>query len=175
MPRELFLLKATAVLPAKRSRRGRLHPAGVRPWPRRKRTAQETWEAHVSPRERNGNTGSRTRISDAGKLVCGRTSCRPKGKRTSVPRRGRRAARGEPELFAEGNEGVGGPRRSVGRRGTGVAPGPGRAKAARVDVKLQEGTMTDASTSENLVTELMKVVERAQTGTRRTVSLAGAI
>jgi hypothetical protein len=53
-----------------------------------KKTSKKTQAPHTGRRNlggprfssgKTGNTGSRTRISDA-QLVCGRTSCRPKGK-----------------------------------------------------------------------------------------------
>ena len=60
------------------------------------------------------------------------------------------------------------------KSGNGRAPGPGRAKAARVGYELQEGNMADALTSEDMSPELLKVAETSETRTRRTVPLAGA-
>jgi RNA-directed DNA polymerase len=79
-----------------------------------------------------------------------------KSARTEVGQR-----QGTTGAVAEGDGGVGGLHTSwdVGER---LALGPGRAKAARVDVSLLEGNMADASTSELMSTGLERVVARAR-------------
>jgi len=113
---------------------GRLHPAGCTTLARRKRTARNLGgPTFLLGKERqHGEPDKNLR-----RATCLRTHELPaERQRTSVrvevgERQGETGA-----IFAEGNEGVGGPRRSV-DVGDGVAPGPGRAKAARVDVNFR--------------------------------------
>lgn len=70
-------------------------------------------------------------------------------------------ARGTTEAPTDEDQGVGGPHTSndAGER---LAPGPDRAKARPRRHELQEGTMTDASTSGTMSPQLLKVAERAK-------------
>jgi RNA-directed DNA polymerase len=70
-------------------------------------------------------------------------------------------ARGKTTAPADEDQEVGGPRMSddAGER---LAPGHSRAKASPRRYELQEGNMADASTSENVSPELLKVAERAR-------------
>jgi len=99
---------------------------------RRKRTAQNLGGPRFSS-GKNGNTGSRTRISDAQLSADARVAGRKA--RTSVRVEvGER--QGETELFAEGNEGVGGPRRSV-DVGKGLHPDPAEQRRPVSDVNFR--------------------------------------
>ena len=111
-----------------------MYPAGCSTMARTKRTAPVTWEALASPRHipvsRRAGDPSPTHDTLAGARVVG-----PLRQRTSARIEvGHR--QGEPEPWPMGA----GSRRAAYERwtsGNGVAPGPGRAKAARVDVNFR--------------------------------------
>jgi hypothetical protein len=114
-----------------------------------------TWEAHVSPR---WSPGSRRPGDASPRTVRMRVACavpRRRGTRIEVG-----TSEGKPELLpTETGESEGRIRaRTSGNR---VAPGPGRAKAARARV-ISGGTMSDASMSGDMSPELRKVAERAK-------------
>ena len=115
-----------------------------------------TWEALASPRLipvlRRAGDPSPTHDT-LGERTCRRPQGTEQALRIEVGHR-----QGEPEPWPT----EAGSRRAAyerGRRGTGGTPGPGRAKAARVDGDLQERTMPNALTLESMSPELVKVVE----------------
>jgi group II intron reverse transcriptase/maturase len=89
--------------------------------------------------------------------VCKRASAVAKNKRL---RRGRPKARGT-IAEAEGSETSEGCVRAM-TPGNRVAPGAGRAKAARVRNELEEGKMPATPMAESITPELLKVMERAK-------------
>ena len=114
-----------------------------------------TWEAHVSPRWsprlRRPGDPSRTLSALAGAGA---------GVKKKHPREVG-SVQGATGAAAEGNGGVGGPNRSVdvGERSS-ARTRPSKGGPCWCD--LQEGTMTDASTSEDMSPGLRKVAERAR-------------
>src|SRR3990172_1715496 len=123
--------------------------------PRAKEDGPGTWEALLPPRgdpvrRRPGDHSPREHTEAEACVFSGRTSLRsevgPSEGNRSEDRRG---------------EGVGGPR-SSGDVGEGLAHRPGRAKAARAENELLEGTMAHASTWEPMSTGLREVAERAR-------------
>jgi hypothetical protein len=101
-----------------------------------------TWETLISP-ARTLDWGTRAEhpnASCASGGVHGRHGCQAAARhRTSTRAQVGRVTRDKPTAAAEGDEGVGGPNKSddVGER---LAPGPGRAKAARVGMNFGRAT-----------------------------------
>jgi len=102
MPRELFLLKATAVFPQREVGGGEAASGGVYDLGTQEEDGPGTWEAHVllGKERQHGEPDKNLR-----RATCLRTHELPARKaKNKRPRRGRRAARGDRSYVAEGNE-----------------------------------------------------------------------
>ena len=129
-PRALDPLKATADSP-KWARRDP-HPAGSSTTARAKRTAQQPGRPLLFPEEVRSHGDP---VNPLRRAACPRAHAlpAPSGAQKKRPRRGRPKARDD---RSRGRREQGSRRAAyeLRRRGTGMASGPGRAKAARVDV-----------------------------------------
>ena len=113
--------------------RSGVSPAGCSTMARTKRTAQAPGRPSplLDPSRSCGEPVTRLRRT----ARCGRTCRRPCGVQNKRPHRGRPSARGTRAMAEGGRESEG--CIGAGTSGNGVAPGPGRAKAARVGVNFR--------------------------------------
>lgn len=111
-----------------------VQPAGYTTMARVQEDGPVIWEAHVSPREGPG-CGDPANKCSGGRAHVGACVART---RTSVHLRGSASSRGTRGACEGAWESEG--RIGAMTSGNGLAPGPGRAKAARADVSFWRGT-----------------------------------